>query len=267
MQQFMNTNTEVSLYDFLNCEIIGVLLLFICGFTPENMGYKWSFFVFAFIAGLAFSKLAENTFWTRWTRNPKWAIKKGIEAVNRDIEQDEEMIIIDDYMKSMGNYIRDYYQVTKGSNYKIIQILEAQYKFITNLVLLSILCLFIGVTIPQKLDCFVQLELFINPIEKEKVLIYVYAALFFCVCIGLLMNRCMPKVDLHIEEDCKNCLIGMFWIVVVVLLFLFVSFEEYTVCSISLFLILIFGFLASKIQIKISTLVIEGGYYFEKIER
>ena len=63
-----------------------------------------------------------------------------------------------------------YYQVTKGSNYKIIQILEAQYKFVTNLVLLSIVCLFVGVTIPKEkeLDCFVQLELFVNTIEKEK---------------------------------------------------------------------------------------------------
>ena len=268
MRQFMNTNTEVSLYDFLNCEIIGVLLLFICGFTPDNMMYKWSFFVYAFIAGLVFSKLAENAFWTRWTRNPVWAIKKGIEAVNRDIELiDEKKIIIDDYMNSMSNYIRDYYQVTKGSNYKIIQILEAQYKFVTNLALLSIVCLFIGVINPTKLNCFVQIELFINPIEKEKMLIYVYVVLFFCVCVGLLMNSCMPKVDIQIEEDCKNCFIGMFWIVIVVLLLLFVSFEKYTLCNISLFLILIFSFLARKIQIKISTLVIEGAYYLKKLEK
>lgn len=267
MRQFMNTNTEVSLYDFLNCEIIGVLLLFICGFTPDNMMYKWSFFVYAFIAGLVFSKLAENAFWTRWTRNPKWAIKKGIEAVNRDMV-DEKKIKIDDYMKSMSNYIRDYYQVTKGSNYKIIQILEAQYKFVTNLVLLSIVCLFIDVTISKELACFVQLE---NPVEKEKALIYVYVVLFLCVCMGLLVNKCMPNLDCCIEEDGKNCIIGVFWIITIVLLIAFISSsyhsESPSICYVSLFAILLFSFLAYKIQLKISTLVIEGAYYLKELEK
>ena len=61
----VNTNTEVTLYDFLNYEVIGVLLLFICGFEPSDTIDNWPFFVVAFIAGLVFSKLAENAFWTK----------------------------------------------------------------------------------------------------------------------------------------------------------------------------------------------------------
>lgn len=258
----VNTNTEVTLYDFLNYEVIGLLLLFICGFTPNDLIYEWLFFVLAFIAGLVFSKLAENAFWTKWTRNPKWAIRKGIEKQNEKLN-DNQKISIYDY--SLNNYYNDYYRVTKEPVYKTIQILEAQYRFVENLFLLSFVCLLIGVVMQKNLNSVIQMQLFECLYEKQKMMIYIYVALFLCVCMRLLVNKCMPDIDCHIEEDCKKCIIGVLWIITIVLLIAFLSSSYHSelpsLCYVSFFVMLLFGFLAYKIQLKISTLVIEGAYY------
>lgn len=264
----MNTNTEVTLYDFLNYEVIGVLLLFICGFTPNDLIYEWAFFVFAFVAGLVFSKLAENAFWTKWTRNPKWAIRQGIEKLNEKLNDNQKLSIYD-YL--LNDYYNDYYVVTKEPVYKTIQILEAQYRFVGNLVLLSFICLFICDVKGAGLDSFFQMKLFENVYEKQKVMIYVYVVLFLCVCMGLLVNKCMPDIDCYVEESCKKCIMGVLWITTIVLLITFISSSYHSgspsLCYVSLFAMLLFGFIAYKIQLKLSTLVIEGAYYSKKIEK
>lgn len=262
----VNTNTEVTLYDFLNYEVVGVLLLFICGFTPCDTIYEWLFFVFAFIAGLVFSKLAENAFWTKWTRNPNWAINKGMVLFNENIGY--KKYDCDNYTKQ--DYYKDYYRITKEPIYKTIQILEAQYRFMENLFLLSFIFLLIVAVMQADLDNVIKMQLFDNLYEKQKMVIYIFVVLFLCVCMGLLVNKCMPDIDCCIEKDFKKCIIGVSWIITIVILIAFLSSSYHSkspsICYISLFAMLLFCFLAYKIQLKISTLVIEGAYYSNIID-
>ncbi len=251
----VNTNTEVTLYDFLNYEVIGVLLLFICGFTPCDTIYEWVFFIFAFIAGLAFSKLAENAFWTKWTRNPRWAVCLGIEILNKKLDI-EHTVPFSDY--SMNAYYADYYRISKEPIYKTIQILEAQYKFIGNMFLLLVICLCISVFVSDDLSNFLCVEVYR---KQGKMLMIVYFIMFFFACVGCVIKE-EPRSDSNnycrkVDLKCANVLL----LTISFFLGLIVLMLPNSLFCVSLFTMMMLAFLACKVQLKISTLVIEGAYY------
>ena len=257
----INTNTEVTLYDFLNYEVIGVLLLFICGFTPNDLTYEWVFFVFAFIAGLVFSKLAENAFWIKWTRNPKWIICKGVEIVNKDISIEDDKIVINDYEKS-NKYLKDYYRITKEPIYKTIQILETQYRFMENLLLLTVICFFVGASVSDNLRHFLCVDVYSKHVEML-IIVYIVMSLFaYLGCV--IKNSCLDN-NYHcciVDLKCVAvlCLTVSFFLGLAVLIM------PNSLTCVSLFVMIILGILACKIQLKISTLVIAGAYYLHKTD-
>ena len=277
----MNTNTEISLYDFLNYEVIGTLLLILCNIMPNTLSSFWLFFVFAFIAGLIFSKLAENAFWTKWTRNPKWAIRKGVETLNKHLNINQQ---ISNY--SINEYYRDYYRVSKEPSYKTILVLEAQYRFICNLMIVSLVCFFVclaGFSIdfenpikssfqddPIKCcDCcsspILPIDFFIPS--------FLYAILFLCDIVGFFVvdnnkTDCKFKFDSNIFEDKTIYKIGRAFLLIVFFLIslcMYCANCKYKAVFLGISVLLLL--LSNKIQRKISTLVIEGAYYLKELKK
>lgn len=62
----MATEAKFTIYDFLNYEIIGCLILVLYYVSPLMFNSEWMLFVIAFIAGLVIPKLSENAFWFKW---------------------------------------------------------------------------------------------------------------------------------------------------------------------------------------------------------
>lgn len=283
----MNTNTEISLFDFLNYEIIGTLLLLLCNIMPNTLSPSWLFFVFAFIAGLIFSKLAENAFWTRWTRNPKCLL---IEA-KLDTRQSRRKRVL-------KNYYKDYYRLSRNATYKTVLILEAQYSFLYNLWLLLILYL---IMIYYSEDSMIQ---FIESIKCGTFsidcckcchvasngcltsinfvpLIVVYLVMLFfdilgwisceCFCDNNIKNQVIKSTRKDNEElkFIVRALYTLLFMLVAVLIYQNINLNN----PISIFkwtlyaLITTIPYIAYKIQLKISTLVIEGAYYLKELEK
>ena len=241
----VNTNTEVTLYDFLNYEVIGVLLL-ICGFTPNDLIYEWAFFVFAFIAGLVFSKLAENAFWIKWTRNPKWAIDKGKKALEETKEKEWRHL-----------YYIKYYKLSKESCYKTIQILEAHYRFVVNLLMLAVVCFSIGAFELCGLKQFLCLEVYS---KKGELMVIIYGVLLFFACLKEVVGSCSKtnnNIQCEFDTKCASVLLLTITIFLGIIFFILPD----SLCCASLFAISLLGFIAFIIQLKISALVIEGAYY------
>ena len=276
----LNTNTEVTLYDFLNYEVIGGLLLLLCNIMPNTLSPSWLFFVFAFIAGLVFSKLVENAFWTKWTRNPEWAIRKGVETLNKYLNDNQQR-----YSYSINEYYRDYYRVSKEPSYKTILILEAQYRFICNLLTISLLCFFAClVRLSIDFENLIKVSLLITQIDAEiivhypsvnfSLLYFLYGILLFCDIVGLFvidknnMIDCELKFDPNISEDKIIYKIGRAFLLIVFFLISFCMFSgncenKAIFLGVSVLLLL----LSNKTQRKISTLVIEGAYYLKELEK
>lgn len=274
----INTNTEVTLYDFLNYEVIGVLMLFLCNITPQTISPNWLFFVYAFIEGFVFSKLVENSFWTKFTRNPKCIIKnarKKVFCAKKD--------------GCLNRYYKSYYRISKIETYKTIQILEAQYTFVHNLL---IVCIVYYIVVRFSRDYFN--ELFVsnesiglcscckqcvmkntipNTINLMPIIVSNIILLFCCIfkwisCFGTCIKRKQEK-----EEKEQSCLLikAMFALVVLVFTVLMIrdnnnhTFDVF-ICGLS-FLIILLPFLAYNIQLKISILVIEGAHYLKELEK
>ena len=247
----INTNTEVTLYDFLNYEVVGILLLFICGFTPCDTIYEWLFFVFAFIAGLVFSKLAENAIWTKWTRNPKWAIDKGDKALEETKEKEWRHL-----------YYINYYKLSKESCYKTIQILEAHYRFVVNLLMLAVVCFSIGAFEPCGLRQFLCMDVYS---KRGEMMVIIYGVLLVFACLKEVVDSCSKtNNDIQCEFDTKCASVLLLTITIFLGIIFFILPDS--LCCASLFAMSLLGFLAFIIQLKISALVIEGAEYLKRIE-
>lgn len=122
----MPINTSLSLYDFLSHVVIGVVILMLCNIAPDTLGSSWMFGGCAYIAGFVFSKLNESAFWSAYTRNPKFLIENAYANLNNLNCKDK-------------SYYKAYYNYSQRSYFSTITILEAQYSFIYNLSVISIL--------------------------------------------------------------------------------------------------------------------------------
>ena len=254
------------------------MLLFICGFEPSDTIDNWPFFVFAFIAGLVFSKLAENAFWTKWTRNPKWAIRKGVDTLNNSIGY--KKFDSEHYTKNV--YYIEYYCVSKNPIYKTIQILETQYRFVENLILLSIICFVICFCKPCELK-----QLFCLGCKSGEAIIGIYSFMILFTFVGCIINKFpLPQkgmvelrktiVSIVIYSLIIVCLIISNWLHIKSFFDSFNSVSDLDLLSLIrfdtsssycfIFAALVLLYLAYKIQLKISTLVIEGAYYSNIID-
>ena len=274
----LNTNTEVTLYDFLNYEVIGVLMLFLCKITPQTISLTWLFFVFAFIEGFVFSKLVENSFWTKYTRNSPCLIKKARKIVHQTKKN-----------RRLKSYYKSYYSISKNGTYKTVQILEAQYAFVHNLFFVCIAYLVVAWFHTDYFDdnivglCNCCKQCVVNDSATDSInlmpIIVSNVILLFCCILKWISCPCLcerknrkKRKRMDKEKEQNRILIKATFALVVVIFFFFIirGINKSTIIDVVkwvlLLLLIILPFLAYRIQLKISTLVIEGGYYLKNQE-
>ena len=275
----MNSIT-LSLFDFLNYEVIGYLMLRICGFAPcqricncaSCQDGDWLFYVIAYIVGLVIVKLNEKTPWSECMRNNRCFIEKGNGALRKlkcGIEEDN--------MKKY-QYYKKYYHVLGDRVGNTISILESQYAFVWNLLFVVVVyfvtflvrggCLF-GTINDKTFACCNRLCLFccdgsvsLNP------LFYSISILMLFRTLGFVFNF----KEISIRQ--KKCRIVLFILVELVLLIIIVSYfvlskgETYIQIGFLLALIVVaLPFIAFSIQSKISELIIENDHFLSEMEK
>ena len=119
-------STSLTLYDFLNYEVIGAFMLLACNVSPNTID-SWMFFVCAFMVGLIVSKLNEESIWGRCSRNPKCLIKKAKEKLEKTKDDAEKNKYYEAYYRVLGDKVKD-----------SIRILEAHFAFVRNLIVVDI---------------------------------------------------------------------------------------------------------------------------------
>ena len=255
----MNSIT-LSLFDFLNYEVIGYLMLRICNIPAQDD--NWLYFVVAYIVGLIVVKLNEKAPWTLVLRNNNYFIK-GKNNLNNT--KDNE-------------YYKQYYHVLGEKVGNTISILEAQYAFVWNLLFVVVVyfvtflvrggCLF-GTINDKTFACCNRLCLFccdgsvsLNP------LFYSISILMLFRALGFVFNF----KEISIRQ--KKCRIVLFILVELVLLIIIVSYfvlskgETYIQIGFLLALIVVaLPFIAFSIQSKISELIIENDHFLSEMEK
>lgn len=251
----MNASTSLSLYDFLNCEVIGILILLLCGIFPETSLF---YFISAYIVGLVFSKLSENAFWTVWTRNPK----KIIDKANQEFAKTQKDV-------TFNGYYKNYYNISRERCFNNIQILEAQYAFVYNLFLVNIIYLLTSCFSPDYFKSILHVE-----IHDKNVCIVIISTIYLFLFLFALIKVLYPfrqNVDSY-KYSIALFLILLLFVVMCVIITIFklcnlcnYTAPLYSAYTVMIVLIFALPLLLYMIQCKISILVVEGNHYLNEI--
>lgn len=261
--------TTLTLYDFLNYEIIGALMLLACNVKPDMIN-SWLYFLFAYVVGIIIVKLNENTIWSSLMRNPECIILMAKDNLTSTKNK-----------PSLDSYFRDYYRVFEGKISDNIRTLEAQYAFVWNLIVPVCTYVFSFIC---KGGCSHMIKIGKNDVQ---ICLFPIALTASILIIGNVISFIKEQYYLCVSNKAKriqnNCKCKCFWLVcgplilcvieAVFLIYLYGSsfssgntnlIEQRIIgTTLGMFLFLL-PYIAYCIQKKISTLVVEGAHYLQK---
>lgn len=254
-------NTNLTLYDFLNYEVVGVLMLLACNIKPNTID-TWLFFIFAYIVGLIVSKLNENCIWSKCLRNPQCLIDEA--------ERDLENIKTE---PNKSRYYISYYRIFGNKVSDNIRILEAQYAFVWNLIIPTI------VYVVMFAYCSERLNNIFNTTQNN---ICICPLAITIVILGI-ASVLTTIIENQRENVGQNCCMGCGYLLLIIISCLI--FIAYCLCkqcidtikneditqqrigaTLALLTVLL-PYLAYRIQKKIAILVVEGGEYLHKTKK
>lgn len=266
----MNSIT-LSLFDFLNYEVIGYLMLRICGFAPcqricncaSCQDGDWLFYVIAYIVGLVIVKLNEKTPWSECMRNNRCFIEKGNGALRKlkcGIEEDN--------MKKY-QYYKKYYHVLGDRVGNTISILESQYAFVWNLLVVLIVYSVEYLVCDKDMNSLFplfHLKSSLSPLFYLILVLFVICLVWKFIKTKFVKNACCWRELCCMVLGTSKILCAIFAIVI----FCFSPMNTKDPVSIGYLLsalLVIIPFIAFSIQSKISELVIENDHFLSEMEK
>ena len=256
-------NITLSLFDFLNFEVIGYLMLRICNIVPKNDG-DWLFYVIAYIVGLVVVKLNEKTPWSECMRNNRCFISKG----NKSLRELKSKKDADNTRKYQ--YYKKYYHVLGDRVGNNISILEAQYAFVWNLLVVLIVCS-IEYLVNVNDDGKVCIQSLFHA-EKNLFPLYhlIFALFVICLVWSFIRKKFVKNACCWRELCCMVLGTGkVLCVTFAIVVFCFSSMGSGCSKPIGYLLsalLVIIPFIAFSIQSKISELIIENDYFFTEME-
>lgn len=254
-------NITLSLFDFLNYEVIGYLMLRICNIVPKNDG-DWLFYVIAYIVGLVVVKLNEKTPWSECMRNNRCFISKG----NKSLRELKSKKDADNTRKYQ--YYKKYYHVLGDRVGNTISILESQYAFVWNLLVVlivySVEYLVCGKDMNSLFPLF-HLKSSLSPLFYLIFVLFVICLVWKFIKTKFVKNACCWR-----ELCCMVLGTGkVLCVTLAIVVFCFSSMGSGCSKPIGYLLsalLVIIPFIAFSIQSKISELIIENDHFLTEME-
>ena len=255
----MNSIT-LSLFDFLNYEVIGYLMLRICNIPTQDD--NWFYFVVAYIVGLIVVKLNEKTPWSECMRNNRCFILKGNKTLN-NLNNGKDV----DHVKYQ--YYRKYYHILGSKAGNTISILESQYAFVWNLlVVLIVYSIEYLVCDKDKNSLFplFHLQSSLSPLFYLILVLFVICLVWKLIKTKFVKNACCWRELCCMVLGTSKILCAIFAIVI----FCFSPMNTKDPVPIGYLLsalLVIIPFIAFSIQSKISELIIENDHFLSEMEK
>jgi hypothetical protein len=285
----MTSSVKITLYDFLNYIVIGVLSLLICNLTPDKILPIWLYLIIALLSGFIFAKLSENAFWYKWIRNTDCFILKA----------NKEIIIVKSRIYQ-NSYIKDYYTLSGTKTFNTITILEAQFAFVYNLIVLlflysilnfntisSITLDSISFNFSKASYCCGTIQNTTIPFNSFKPLIKVHLLLLICSFIKIICSNIKLAVKCSQNERkegtqsnlkntttivCNKCckagfnyLIAGTIITIIIYALVKINGNSNPLLLYIIIALILLAVIAYHLQKKISYMVVEGAYYNRKL--
>ena len=236
-------------------------MLRICNIVPKNDG-DWLFYVIAYIVGLVVVKLNEKTPWSECMRNNRCFISKG----NKSLRELKSKKDADNTRKYQ--YYKKYYHVLGDRVGNTISILESQYAFVWNLLVVlivySVEYLVCGKDM-NSLFLLFHLKSSLSPLFYLIFVLFVICLVWKFIKTKFVKNACCWRELCCMVLGTSKILCVTFAIVV----FCFSSMDSNNSTSIGYLLsalLVIIPFIAFSVQSKISELIIENDHFLTEME-